>query len=149
MKKASINYFILSTFFIDANTAFGEIKRATAPDEWRKAVTLEYELRLGTTATTTNNTNTCIAWKKREVSASDIGIGSNGSKWIADAMVAIFGFKNNVWPKMPGGAGPVPVDFAGAAWVVNDGGQIYASPKSMCVKTYNTTLNPKWNNEFN
>lgn len=125
MKKASINYFILFLFFINANTSFGEIKRATAPDELRRAVALESELRLVTTATTTNNTNTCIAWKKSEVSASDIGNGSKGSKWIADTISAIFGFKNNVWQKMPGGASPIAVDSAGAAWLVNDDGQIY------------------------
>lgn len=125
MKKASINYFILFLFFINANTTFGEIQRATAPDELRRSVALESELRLVTTATTTNNTNTCIAWKKSEVSASDIGNGSKGSKWIADTISATFGFKNNVWQKMPGGASHIAVDSAGAAWVVNDGGQIY------------------------
>ena len=65
------------------------------------------------------------------VSATDVGIGADGSVWVigADAVGndhSIYRLVKDAWQKVPGAAGVrIDVDFRGNAWVVNSAHQIF------------------------
>jgi len=57
--------------------------------------------------------------------ARDIGVGRNGAVWATATNGNIFRWNGTGWDNIVGGASRVAVDAEGAAWVVNDYGDIY------------------------
>jgi hypothetical protein len=59
------------------------------------------------------------------ITAQDIAVGKNGIVWAIGKNFNIYRLKGSTWETIPGGAARVAVDPQGAAWVVNQGGDIY------------------------
>jgi streptogramin lyase len=59
------------------------------------------------------------------LSASDIGIGANGSVWVTASNGAIYKYDGAEFNPIPGSASRIAVDPDGNAWVVNAAGSIY------------------------
>jgi len=59
------------------------------------------------------------------IAAQDIGVGRNGAVWATATNGSIFRWSGSSWESIIGGAARVAVDAEGAAWVVNDYGDIY------------------------
>ena len=58
-------------------------------------------------------------------SASDIGVGADGSVWVVNSAGLIYRYNGTSFQSIPGQARRVAVDPNGNAWVINSGGLIY------------------------
>lgn len=68
----------------------------------------------------------CVAWQQvTSSSASDVGIGADGSVWAIGATGAIYRRAGTTWQTLPGAAARVDVGPDGTAWIVNGLGQIF------------------------
>lgn len=77
-----------------------------------------------------------IVWSQLPGLATNIGVASNGTIWIANTSQNIFKWTGSSWLQVPGSATRISVDSSGNAWIVNAAGAIFSSATLGGVNTW-------------